>query len=148
MPEALAVDALVDLIRPEVRQLRAYRVATQLDEAAKLDQNESPFDVPPEVKEAALAAFAASEWNRYPQDRPHALIARLAEELDWPREGLIVGRGSNELTHTVATCLVAPGTPVVLPRPMFALWESVVRMAGGHVVPSSPSRTSPTTRPA
>lgn len=133
-----AVDALVELVRPEVRRQRAYRVATQLDEAAKLDQNESPFDVPVEVKEAALSVFAGGEWNRYPPDRPHELIARLADELGWPREGLVVGRGSNELTHTVATCLVAPGTPVVLPRPMFALWESVVRMTAGQVVPVGP----------
>ena len=34
---------------------------------AKLDQNESPFDVPHEVKEKLLEEFKRIEWNRYPQ---------------------------------------------------------------------------------
>jgi histidinol-phosphate aminotransferase len=135
---ALDVPALLGLLRPEVRALRAYRVATEVDEAAKLDQNESPYDLPEELKRAACEAFIASPWNRYPADRPHALVARLAETLDWPAEGIIVGRGSNELTHTVGSALVAPGTPVVLPHPMFSLYEAVVRLHGGAVVPVDP----------
>lgn len=135
---AAEATSLLDLIRPEVRALRAYRVDTQVDEAAKLDQNESPFDLPDEIKVAALDAFRHTEWNRYPPDRPHALVARLAEKLDWPASGLIVGRGSNELTHTVAMALISSGTPVVLPHPMFALYQSVVRLYGGEVVPVDP----------
>jgi histidinol-phosphate aminotransferase len=130
--------ALTDLVRPEVRALRAYRVETQVDDGAKLDQNESPFDLPEEIKAEALEAFRDSDWNRYPSDRPHTLTARLADHLQWPAEGLIVGRGSNELTHTVALALVSAGTPVVLPHPMFALYESVVKLHGGAVVPVEP----------
>ncbi len=129
---------LLDLIRPEVRAQHAYRVATQVDDAAKLDQNESPYDLPPKMKRAAVEHFLATDWNRYPQDRPHALVAALAEHLDWPAEGLIVGRGSNELTHTVGLALIGAGAPVVLPHPMFALYHSVVTVHGGEVVPVDP----------
>lgn len=133
-PATDQLDRLRDLIRPEVRAQRAYRVATQVDDAAKLDQNESPYDLPPKMKRAAVEHFLATDWNRYPPDRPHALVARLAEHLDWAPEGIIVGRGSNELTHTVALALVGAGTKVVLPRPMFALYQSVVQMHGGAPV--------------
>jgi len=129
---------LLDLVRPEVRAQHAYRVATQVDDAAKLDQNESPYDLPPKMKRAAVEHFLATDWNRYPQDRPHRLVAKLAEHLDWPAEGLIVGRGSNELTHTVALALVSAGTRVVLPHPMFALYQSVVNVHGGEVVSVDP----------
>jgi len=129
---------LTHLVRKEVRGQRAYRVETEVDEAAKLDQNESAFDLPLEIKEECLARFGETAWNRYPADRPHGLIAALADRLDWPAEGLIVGRGSNELTHTLGLCLIEPGMPVVLPRPMFALYESVVRLFGGRVVPVAP----------
>lgn len=130
--------SLLDLIRPEVRAQHAYRVATQVDDSAKLDQNESPYDLPPKMKRAAVEHFLATDWNRYPQDRPHQLVAKLAEHLDWPAEGLIVGRGSNELTHTVGLALVSKGTRVVLPHPMFALYQSVVQVHGGEVVPVDP----------
>ncbi len=129
---------LVELIRPEVRAARAYRVATAVDRAAKLDQNESPYGLPPEIEEAALGALRTTDWNRYPPDYPHRLAAALAERLDWPAEGILVGRGSNELTPTVGLSLVQPGTPVVLPRPMFALYGSIVRVFGGREVPVAP----------
>lgn len=129
---------LLALIRPEVRAQKAYRVETELDEALKLDQNESPFDLPEELKRAAAEAFAAAPWNRYPPDRPHALTRALAEHLGWPAEGLILGRGSNELTHTLGLGLIEAGRPVVLPYPMFALHASVTRLYGGRVVGVAP----------
>lgn len=135
MTETSVPADLLALVRPEVRAQRAYRVATELDGGAKLDQNESPYDLPEDVKRAALDAFLATDWNRYPPDRPQALVARLAETLDWPEDGLLVGRGSNELTHTVGLCFVAPGAKVVLPRPMFSLWENMVATFGGEPVP-------------
>ncbi|MEM1042131.1 MAG: histidinol-phosphate transaminase [Bacteroidota bacterium] len=140
-PAAPATDRLsdlVDLIRPEVRAERAYRVATAVDRAAKLDQNESPYGLPPEIEQAAIGALRATAWNRYPADRPHRLAAALAERLDWPEEGLILGRGSNELTPTVGLAFVQPGTPVVLPSPMFALYGSIVRVFGGTEVKVAP----------
>ncbi len=137
-PAARRVADLLALVRPEVRAERPYLVATDVGGAAKLDQNESPYGLPPEVERAAAEALRATDWNRYPPDRPHRLTAALAERLDWPAEGIIVGRGSNELTHTVGLSLVAAGMPVVLPRPMFALYASVVRVFGGRVVPVDP----------
>ena len=128
-------DAPLHLIRPAVRAERAYRVPTEADVPAKLDQNESPFDVPEALKRAVAERFLAGDWNRYPDDRPHRLIAALAERLNWPVEGIIVGRGSNEITHTLGLCFLDHGVAVVLPRPMFALYESVARMHGAHIVP-------------
>ena len=125
------------LVRPEVRGQKAYKVPTTL-EGAKLDQNESPSDVPDAIKEAILSAFAEEAWNRYPDDRPHRLVRAIEEKEGLPEGSVIVGRGSNELTHTLGLCFVSPGTPVVLPHPMFALYESVIRMYGGDVVSVDP----------
>ena len=48
------------LVRPEIRAERAYRVPTTIEAEAKVDQNESPYDLPDEIKRAALDAFAAT----------------------------------------------------------------------------------------
>jgi histidinol-phosphate aminotransferase len=132
--------APLDLLRAEVRNERPYRVPTDADAEAKLDQNESPFDLPTPLKRALVEGFVGVEWNRYPDDRPHLLIAALAEQLGLPKEGVIVGRGSNELTYTVGLALLDRGTPVVLPYPMFALFASVARMYGAAIagVPPEP----------
>lgn len=134
----MAVDPPLHLVRPDIRAERAYRVPTTTEAEAKLDQNESPFDCPAEIKNGALARFAEAPWNRYPDDRPHRLVAALAERHAWPAEGIIVGRGSNELTHTLGLCFYDAGTPVVLPAPMFALYASVARMHGARIVPVAP----------
>ena len=124
----------LDLVRPEIRAERAYRVPTTLVADAKVDQNESPYDLPDEIKRAALDAFAATPWNRYPDDRPHRLVRAIEEREGLPAGSVIVGRGSNELTHTLGLCFVDAGTPVVLPSPMFALFASMARMHGADVV--------------
>jgi histidinol-phosphate aminotransferase len=128
----------VHLIRPEVRAERAYLVPTTTDAAAKLDQNESPFDLPDDVKRAVLDRFAAEPWNRYPDDRPHALTAALAERLGVEPAAVLVGRGSNEIAHTLGLCFLEAGVPVVLPDPMFALYAGVARMHGARIVRVAP----------
>ena len=122
------------LVRPEIRAERAYRVPTTLAADAKVDQNESPYDLPDEIKRAALDAFAATPWNRYPDDRPHRLVAALEEREGLPAGSVIVGRGSNELSHTLGLCFLDTDTPVVLPSPMFSLYASVARMHGAAIV--------------
>lgn len=124
----------IHLVRPEIRAERAYRVPTTLAADAKVDQNESPYDLPAEIKRAALDAFAETPWNRYPDDRPHRLIAAIEAREGLPAGSVIVGRGSNELSHTLGLCFLDAGTPVVLPSPMFALYASVARMHGADVV--------------
>lgn len=124
----MSQSAPVHLVREAVRREKAYRVPTQTGIAAKLDQNESPYSVPADIRDAALAAVREEPWNRYPDDRPHRLVAALAERWGADPEGVIVGHGSNEITHTLGLCFVDPGTPVVLPTPMFSLYTSVMRM--------------------
>ena len=130
--------APIHLVRPEVRAERAYRVPTTTDVAAKVDQNESPFGLPEVVTRAALEHALATPWNRYPDDRPHRLVEALATRLGLPPEAVIVGHGSNEITHTVGLCFLDAGTPVVLPHPMFSLYASVARMHGARLVEVGP----------
>lgn len=130
--------APIDLIRPSVRGERAYKVPTTTDAEAKLDQNESPYDLPEELKRAATERFIASPWNRYPDDRPHRLIAALSDRLGVSPDSIIVGRGSNEIAQTLGLCFLCAGTPVVLPDPMFALYGSVARMHGADVIRVGP----------
>lgn len=122
------------LVRPEIRAEHAYRVPTTVEAAAKVDQNESPYDLPEPIKRRALDAFARQPWNRYPDDRPHRLVRAVEQAEGLPEGSVIVGRGSNEITHTLGLCFLDAGTPVVLPSPMFSLYASVARMHGARVV--------------
>lgn len=127
------VDTL-QLVRRAVAQERAYHVGGTIDPPVKLNQNESPFDLPDELKRAVFEEFGRIPFNRYPTEQPDGIAAALGEREGHPAEGVLVGNGSNELTYTVGLTFVEPGVQVVLPRPMFALYETMVRIHGGTVV--------------
>ncbi|MEM8487314.1 MAG: histidinol-phosphate transaminase [Bacteroidota bacterium] len=132
-------DSLRQTIRPSIRAQKPYLVpGSKAQPATKLNQNESPFDLPEAIKKELVDVFLKTPFNRYPKEHPYQLINALAEELGHPTEGILVGNGSNELTYTLGMCLIAPDTPVVLPTPMFSLYTSVVKMFAGNLIAVPP----------
>ncbi len=124
----MSIDDVLSLIRPAVRNQGEYVVDHPSGIDVKLNQNESPFDLPDEIKEELLDAFGQVDFNRYPSEQPQELRRALAEHEGVSPEHLIVGNGSNEITYTFGLAFLDPGDPVVLPRPMFSLYEKVAHL--------------------
>jgi len=137
-PSVKTVDDVIELIRPAVRGEHEYIVGAPKNVEVKLNQNESPFDLPDELKAELMEAFAQVEFNRYPTEQPEQLRQAVAEHDDVDPAGVIVGNGSNELTYTFGLAFIDPGTPVVLPRPMFSLYEKVARLHGADLTTVGP----------
>lgn len=131
--------ALLDRIRPAVRAQRPYLVdGPQIEPEIKLNQNESPFDLPEALKRELLESFFAIPFNRYPKEHPYALREAIAKSIGCKPTSILIGNGSNELTYTIGLCLIEDQAPVILPTPMFSLYTSVVRMFGGQLVQVPP----------
>jgi len=122
------IDDVLQHIRPAVRERSEYVVDMPSGIDVKLNQNESPFDLPEEMKEEVLSAYGQVEMNRYPTEQPEDLRHALAEYDGVDPECILVGNGSNEITYTFGLAFLDPGDPVVLPRPMFSLYEKVMRL--------------------
>jgi histidinol-phosphate aminotransferase len=116
------------LIKPGVRAQSAYTLRAPAA-PRKLNQNESPWDAPPELKQEVLAAAAAAPWQRYPEFTPEPLLEALARRYGWTPEGILVGNGSNELIQATLAVTLGPGDVVVAPSPTFTLYR---RLAGVH----------------
>ena len=97
--------------------------------AIKLDQNESPFDLPDELKRSVLKRIEAQPWHRYPEPGA-ALLARLARYAGVTPENLLVGNGSNDLLQTVALAALEPGARTLTVVPTFALYRTLLGVAG------------------
>lgn len=138
--EAAADDLkqVVTRIRPEVRREKAYRVGEPPAIDVKLNQNESPYDLPEDLKEDLLEQFRKVAFNRYPDDQPERLMRAIGEKVSHPAAGIMVGNGSNELTHTLGLTLLAGGRSVVLPTPMFSLYAQVARLYGANIASVPP----------
>ena len=121
------------MTRAAIAAMTAYTL--ELREAAtKLNQNESPFDVPADFKRELFARVASRHWNRYPDFESQALRDALAAAYGFSAAQILVGNGSNELLAAAIATFVAPGTRVFVPRPSFTLYEKLVTIAGGSVV--------------
>ena len=138
-PAAASPETALALIKPEVRAATGYTLQAPAA-ARKLNQNESPYDVPAAVKSAVLDRARQTVWNRYPAFAPTELLARIAARHDWTPEGVLVGNGSNELIQATLAVTIGLGTVVVTPVPTFALYRLLTTVHGGrHVgVPLGP----------
>ncbi len=133
------LERAVACVRPAVRQEKPYIVAREAGPTrVKLNQNESPYDLPEPLKRRLLEDFFRVPFNRYPTEQPDRLRQAIGRHVGHAPDGILIGNGSNELTHTVALCLVTGERSVVLPTPMFSLYTSVVRLFEGRLVTVPP----------
>jgi len=123
-----------DVIRPVVRELSAYAVATP-QHRIKLNQNESTVELPTAVKDEILARLRARTWSRYPNQHATSLreTVRRSYGLDG-RFGAAVGNGSNELLQAALSSAIDPGDGVLLVTPTFALYRQIATLGGASVI--------------
>ncbi len=135
MTESLAdASPAIELVKPAVRGQPAYTLVPR-PSRRKLNQNESPWDLPEPLKREIVERAIALPWNRYPEFVPAELLQRLAAAHAWHADGILVGNGSNELIQAVLATTLGPGDAVVSPSPTFSLYRLLTNVLGGRYVP-------------
>lgn len=123
------------VVREEIRTLRAYRLSPEDAPPlrAKLDFNESPYDVPEEIRAEVLARLSAKRWGRYPEFGAPRVKRAIAEATGRRPEEIVVGNGSGEVI-LAAVSVLAGGGSLVLPTPTFSLYGQIAAIAAARVV--------------
>ena len=98
----------------------------KVEAAIKLDQNESPWDLPEDLKDRALKRMRREPWNRYPDMHAEGIRSLVARELRWPEAGVVVAPGSNFLVMALAQA----ARRVLDTAPSFAFYEGAARLTG------------------
>jgi len=120
-------EALVALARPEIRALATYRHAPWDPAFERLHANENPWRNPADVSTAGL--------NRYPEPHPYGLEARLAELYGVAPDGLLAGRGSDEIIDLLVRVFCAAGSDAILQcPPTFGMYAVAAGVQGAAVV--------------
>jgi histidinol-phosphate aminotransferase len=127
------LDAALALVKPSVRAMGAYTLRPY-EPRIKLNQNESPYDVPDALKRRIAERLEGRPWNRYPPFVASSFISAVSEATGWPEEGVLVANGSNELIQAILAVVVGPGASVVIPEPTFTLYRLMTDVNGGAVV--------------
>jgi len=120
-------------IKPGIRAMPPYN----LKEAScriKLNQNESPFEIPEEVKAEILEFAKGYTFSRYPALLAVPLAERLSKLLRVPKDWVLVGHGSNELIWALIQAILGRGDRVVVPVPAFALFTHYPKVVEAELV--------------
>lgn len=130
---------------PDLSWLEAYLVPSIIDAApykidtpdvtVKLDQNESPWDLPAAVKARVLKRLGDMPWNRYPPAFADELAAKIAAYAGVSEGSVLLGPGSNYLISLILSVFSkgisqGNGGRLVIARPSFPLYESHCRYEG------------------
>lgn len=119
--------SVLGLVRPELRELAAYRAAEQVGDAIRLNANESPY--------ARKNERGGRPLNRYPEVRPAGLTALLAGHYGCEPEQLLVTRGSSEAIDLVMRVFCRAGIDKVLVAPpTFSMYEHYAIVQGVSVI--------------
>lgn len=119
------------LIKPAVRAQAAYTLSAH-PARRKLNQNESPYDLPADIKSRVLAEVAGVAWQRYPEFVPAALLEKLAAHYGWRADGTLAGNGSNDLIQATLMVTLGAGDVVVAASPTFSLYRLLTNVFGGR----------------
>jgi histidinol-phosphate aminotransferase len=123
---------LTNLMRPDLRELAAYRSArTEADgfiPEIGIDANEFPW--PP-----FGFASAICKLNRYPDSQPAALLGKLAALWNVAQESILVARGSDEGIDVLIRMFCRAGTDqILICPPTYGMYKVAANVQGAEVV--------------
>lgn len=142
---------MLSFIRSDLAQFTAYKphpssdtansVPTQFD---RLDTNESPYDLPSELKEKLAWTYQqVIETNRYPDGGHETLKDVIAQYVNesaalsssFTAGNISVGNGSDEIIRSllIATCLGGEGS-ILVANPTFSMYGILAQTLGIPVV--------------
>lgn len=118
--------------RPDLTALRPYDTGSA-DGFIRLDSNESPFDWPPDLKQALCREIEAIEFNRYPTGR-RAEVQRLIAGIHGVNDQQVVmGNGLDELIFLLMQAF-GLGRRVIVQSPSFSEYVSAAMVGGAELV--------------
>lgn len=120
--------------KTSVVQLDGYTSPPQKEFRVKLNQNESPFDVPDTLKQRCMQRIERLAWNRYPINNSQLLREKLAARHRVDPDQILLGNGSNQLYQTLLTAVMSQGEPLLLTHPTFSLYELFAQIYDARII--------------
>ena len=127
--------------------IRVYtNLAREIPDCAMLTIGEPDLDTPQLIKDAAWAALNQGHTHYAPNQGIPALRQAVAD-YETGRgnptlaEQVLITVGSSQALFTALLGVLNPGEEVIVPVPAFSLYETIVTIAGGKVVPLDVSQT-------
>lgn len=116
------------------KEILAAPLYTVLHEPGiKLNQNESPWDVPLELKVAIAERLIRLDWNRYPLEEPVQLKKKVAKFHSLWADQVVLANGTNVLIQALVNA-TSHGSKVLTLDPSFSVYDIQARLFGNELV--------------
>ena len=149
---------MLEFIRSDLAQLAAYNTQHTDDSQEsrssemrvdRVDVNESPYDLPDELKQKLIWTYQqAIENNRYPDGGYESLKGAIADYVNesahaFSATNISIGNGSDELIRSllIATCIGGAGS-ILVADPTFSMYRILAQTLGVPVVTIGRSLTN------
>jgi histidinol-phosphate aminotransferase len=129
-------------VRDDLAGMTPYG-APQLDVPVRLNTNETPYAVPPEVLDDLAEAVRGLELHRYPDREASALREALALHAGHGFEGTWAANGSNEVLQQLLLAFAGPGRSALVVEPTYAMHSLLARASGTRLVTRVQPRDQP-----
>ncbi|MBN1795628.1 MAG: aminotransferase class I/II-fold pyridoxal phosphate-dependent enzyme [Sedimentisphaerales bacterium] len=117
---------------------KVFALAAKMKNPVNFSIGQPDFDVPNELKQAAIDGILAGQ-NKYSQTAgDEELIAKLAAkikaETKWHQSAVLVTSGVSGGILLSMLALINPGDEVIIPDPYFVIYKHIINMLGGKCV--------------
>lgn len=117
-------------IPDRIRSLKAYSVPAVAEGEIKLDAQENPYPVHPDVRKKINSVLKVIKLNRYPDPGYRKLKKLIAEYCKVAPGNILIGNGSDELILSILIACGGTERFVCSPYPTFAMYEILSRLTG------------------
>lgn len=137
------MSSIWDCANPRMRDLAVYEPGKPIEETArelgadagdiiKLASNENPLGPSPKALVAMRAALAKA--HLYPDGGGFYLCEALASQLDFRREEIILGSGSNEVLEFLGHAFLNSGDEVIASEHAFIAYKLIAAVFGARTI--------------
>ncbi|MCK8620065.1 aminotransferase class I/II-fold pyridoxal phosphate-dependent enzyme [Apilactobacillus kunkeei] len=113
----------------------------------KLTLGEPDLDTPEHIKQAAIQGINDNDSHYSAQagkvELRQAITNYLSTRwnLEYDAEEVVVTNGATQSIYSALQAIVNPGDEVIIPTPIFSLYEPIIEIFGGHVIDVDTSDT-------
>ena len=132
---------MLPFLRPDLANLKAYQPHPPIPEPYdQLDTNESPIDLPADVKASLANHYQQSiAANRYPDGGHGALKQAIADYVSESAGGttaanISVGNGSDELIRSLLIATAINNGAILVASPTFSMYGILAQTLGVQVI--------------
>ena len=120
-------------VREDLVQVAPY-VSPQQPARYRMNTNESPYAPPAELVTEVATEIEEVALNRYPDRDANELYDAMSQHLGWPRDGLWIANGSNEVFMHLFLAFGGAGRAGMLFEPTYSLHSLIPAIASTRMI--------------